>query len=158
MAFYRRKQNSVTVRHVSGDRVVAMVEVVSPGNKAARNPLRAFVDKAAQLLDQGIQLLIVDLFPPGRRDPQGIHGEIWDAIAGEEYEAPEAKPLTQASYESGLLIRAYVVHMAVGDALTDMPLFLKPGMSVPAPLETTYQDAWAAVPRRWQRVLETPGT
>src|SRR5262245_55502153 len=34
MAFYRRKQKTVTVRHVSGDRVVAMVEIVSPGNKA----------------------------------------------------------------------------------------------------------------------------
>src|SRR5687767_14181011 len=30
LAFYRRKQASVAVRHVSGDRVVAMVEVVSP--------------------------------------------------------------------------------------------------------------------------------
>src|SRR5262245_44188502 len=43
MEFYRRKQNTVTVRHVSGDRIVAMVEVVSPGNKAARNALRSFV-------------------------------------------------------------------------------------------------------------------
>src|SRR4051812_18457513 len=34
MAFYRRKQNAIVVRHVTGDRVVAMVEVVSPGNKA----------------------------------------------------------------------------------------------------------------------------
>src|SRR6059058_1089932 len=31
MEFYRRKQNSVAVRHVSGDRIVAMVEIVSPG-------------------------------------------------------------------------------------------------------------------------------
>ena len=35
MEFYRRKQSTVTVRHVSGDRVVAMVEVVSPNNKRA---------------------------------------------------------------------------------------------------------------------------
>src|SRR5262249_55221765 len=51
MEFYRRKQNTVTVRHVSGDRVVAMVEVISPGNKAARNHLRSFVQKAAEMLD-----------------------------------------------------------------------------------------------------------
>ena len=31
--YHRRKQNSVVVRHVSGDRVVAMIEVVSWGNK-----------------------------------------------------------------------------------------------------------------------------
>lgn len=58
MAFYRRKQKTVTVRHVSGDRIVAIIEIVSPGNKAARNPLRAFVAKAAELLDQQIHLLI----------------------------------------------------------------------------------------------------
>src|SRR5262245_48583366 len=34
-AFYRRKQNTVAVRHVSGDRIVAMIEVVSAGNKAS---------------------------------------------------------------------------------------------------------------------------
>ena len=36
MEFYLRKQNTVTVRHVSGDRIVAMIEVVSPGNKSSR--------------------------------------------------------------------------------------------------------------------------
>src|SRR5437868_3611646 len=37
MEFYRRKQTAVAVRHVSGDRVVAVIEIVSPGNKAARH-------------------------------------------------------------------------------------------------------------------------
>ncbi len=40
LEFYRRKQKTVTVRHVSGDRIVAMVEIVSPGNKSSRNALR----------------------------------------------------------------------------------------------------------------------
>jgi hypothetical protein len=156
MAFYRRKQNSIVVRHVSGDRIVAMVEVVSPGNKASRNPLRQFVDKAAQLLDRGIHLLILDLHPPGRRDPQGIHGVIWDAIAGADYSMPADKRLTLAAYESALSIKAYVVHVAVGDALPDMPIFLEPGQATDVPLETTYQAAYAAVPGRWRRVLEAP--
>ena len=34
--YYRRKRNTVVVRHVSDDRVVAMIEVVSPGNKSDR--------------------------------------------------------------------------------------------------------------------------
>src|SRR5689334_13367625 len=41
MEFYRRKQNSVVVRHVSGDEIIAVVEVVSPGNKSGRNALRS---------------------------------------------------------------------------------------------------------------------
>lgn len=154
MEFYRRKRNTVAVRHVSGDRIVAMVEVVSPGNKASRHPLRSFVEKTAELLQKGVHLLILDLFPPGRRDPQGLHAEIWEAIAGQEYTPPTGKPLTLAAYESSLAIRAYVVHAAVGDPLTDMPLFLEPGKAVEAPLERTYNAAFAEMPRRWRRVLE----
>lgn len=156
MAFYRRKQSTVTVRHVSGDEIVAIVEVVSPGNKASRNPLRALVQKAAQLLDQGIHLLVLDLLPPGKRDPQGIHNEIWEEIAGEEQPLSPDRPLTLAAYESGLTIKAYVVHVAVGGSLTDMPLFLEPEKAVEAPLEKTYAAAFDAVPRRWRRVLEAP--
>jgi hypothetical protein len=156
MAFYRRKQKHIAVRHVSGDRVVATVEIVSPGDKAARNPLRAFVQKATELLDQGIHLLILDLQPPGRRDPVGIRNESRQEIAGQEYAPPPDKPLTLAAYESGNSIRAYVVPAAVGDVLTDMPLFLEPGQAVTVPLEQTYNAAFAEVPRRWRRVLESP--
>lgn len=76
LEFYRRKQTSIAIRHVSGDRVMAMIEIVSPGNKSSRNGLRCFIEKAAELLNQRIHLLIVDLFPPGRRDPQGIHAAL----------------------------------------------------------------------------------
>ena len=65
-------------------------------------------------------------------------------------------PAQLAAYESDLGVRAYVVPVAVGDALTAMPLFLEPGQAVEVPLEGTYCAAFAAVPRRWQRVLELP--
>jgi hypothetical protein len=152
-AFYRRKQSTIATRHVSGDDIVALVEVVSPGNKASRNPLRAFVQKATFLLDKDIHLLILDLFPPGRRGPQGIHGEIWEEVAGQDSTAPPDKPLTLVAYECGLSLRAYVVSVAVGDVLTDMPLFLEPEKAVEVPLEATYNAAFAEVPRRWRRVL-----
>ncbi len=154
MEFYRRKQNCIAVRHVSGDRIVAMVEIVSPGNKNNRHSLRAFVEKAADLLDKQIHLLILDLHPPGARDPLGIHGAIWDEICDRNYEASPGKPLTLAAYESNLGVRAYVVRFADGESLTDMPLFLKPGGHIDVPLEATYQAAFAGVPRRWRRVLE----
>ncbi len=69
--FYRKKKSSVVVRHVSGDRIVSMVEIVSPGNKSNRHGFRAFVDKACELLEARVHLLIVDPFPPGPRDPRG---------------------------------------------------------------------------------------
>ncbi len=88
LEFYRRKQNVVAVRHVSGDRLVAIVEIVSPGNKSSQAVFRKFVDKAVDLLSQDIHLLILDLIPPTRRDPNGIHGAIWEAFTDEEYKAP----------------------------------------------------------------------
>lgn len=98
--------------------------------------------------------MILDLFPPGKRDPEGIHGEIWQEIAGAECAPSPDKPLTLAAYESGLTVRAYVVPVAVGDALADMPLFLEPDQAVDVPLDSTYQAAFSAVPRRWRQVLE----
>lgn len=155
--FYHRKAKSVTVRHVSDDQVVAMIEVVSPGNKSGRSRFWAFVEKSSKLLDKQVHLLLVDLHPPGRRDPQGIHGAIWDEMTGRPFHLPAGKPLTLVSYECDVILRAYVVNVAVGDALPDMPLFLVPQGQVPVPLEATYQTAFAAVPRRWRRVLEAAG-
>lgn len=131
-----------------------MIEIVSPGNNSGRKAMQAFVDKAAELIYRQIQLLIVDLHPPGKRDPQGIHGEIWEAVAGEEYQAPADKPFTLASYESYQSVKAYVIHATVGNALANMPLFLEPGLAVEVPLEATYQAAFDGVARRWRSVLE----
>lgn len=40
-------------------------------------------------------------------------------------------------------MRAYVERLTVGEALTDMPLFLEPGRAVMVPLEVTYNAAFA---------------
>ena len=154
MAYYVAKLNMVVVRHVSGDHVVALVEVVSPGNKSSRNAVQKFVEKAAAALFQGYHLLILDLHQPGPRAPQGIHGAIWEEIEDDSYRAPPDKPLTLAAYSAGLVKRAYVDPVAVGDTLPPMPLFLTPDACVHVPLEATYQAAWNGVPRRWQSVLD----
>jgi Protein of unknown function (DUF4058) len=86
--FYRRKKSSIAVRHVSGDRLVAMVETVSPGNKSGRGAFKAFVDKASDLLELRIHLLIVDPFPPGPRDPNGVHAAIWEQVEDNPFELP----------------------------------------------------------------------
>ena len=63
---YVLKRRTIVIRHSSGDRVIALLEIVSPGNKSSRNALRSFVDKAVEALYRGYHLLIVDLFPPTR--------------------------------------------------------------------------------------------
>ena len=154
LEFYRRKQNVVAIRHISGDRLVVIVEIVSPGNKSGRAEFNKLVDNAVELLNRDIHLLILDLIRPTRRDPNGIHGAIWEALCGEEHQAPPAKPLTLAAYEAEAAVRAYVEPVAVGDSLLEMPLFLRAGAHVPVDLEATYQTAWEAVPRRWRSVIE----
>jgi hypothetical protein len=154
MDHYARKQNRLAIRHTSDDRVVALIEIVSPGNKASRHALRSFVEKAASALFQGLHLLIVDLFPTGPRDPQGIHGAIWQEVCDDAYRQPPGQPLTLVSYSAGLVKTAYVEPVAVGDSLTDMPLFLDPEHYVEVPLEATYQAAYRGVPQRWKAVLE----
>ncbi|MBN9117862.1 MAG: DUF4058 family protein [Planctomycetes bacterium] len=154
--FYRRKKSALVIRHVSGDRVVAVIEIVSPGNKASKNAVRAFVNKARELLGARIHLLIVDPFPPGPRDPGGIHGLIWGEITDDEYSPPADKPLTLVAYESDIITRAYVRHMAIGEPLPDMQLFLEPDGCVMVPLDATYSAAFDAQPRRWRDVLEPP--
>ncbi len=66
---YARKANRIAVRHPLG-RVVAMIEVVSPGNKDSVHALRSFTHKAVEFLHSGISLVIIDLFPPTPRDPE----------------------------------------------------------------------------------------
>src|SRR5262245_6010687 len=40
-----RKRRTLVIRHRSGDRVVALIEIVSAGNKGSRHGFRAFVRK-----------------------------------------------------------------------------------------------------------------
>ena len=151
-----RKADRIAVRHRHGQ-VVAVVEIVSPGNKASRNELRTFVEKTSNLISQGVHLLVVDLFPPSKRDPQGIHKAIWDEFIEEDFELPAGQPLTLAAYDAGPPPMAYVESVAVGEALPEMPIFLKPETYVPAPLEETYRATWDEFfPAPMKRLLETP--
>ncbi|HTK76847.1 MAG TPA: DUF4058 family protein [Gemmataceae bacterium] len=139
--FYRRKKSNVVVRHVSGDRMVAMVEIVSPGNKDTAHAVKALVENASELLSQKIHLVIIDPFPPGKRDPHGIHAAIWKQVEDELVPLPRDRPLSLVSYECGLTTRGHIEPLAVGESLPDMPLFLEPERHVEVPLEPTYM--WA---------------
>jgi len=71
--------NRITIRR-SLRRAVCFIEIVSPANKHNALALRKFVEESLEFLKNGVNLLIVDLFPPTARDPKGIHPAIWDEI------------------------------------------------------------------------------
>ncbi len=148
-AIYAAKADRIALYHASGDRVVAFLDIVSPGNKRIQLAVRQLLDKLASALEQGRHLLVIDLHPPGRHDPDGLHAALWGTTPGVTSE----QPLSLAAYRADTCPTAYFEPIAVGNVLPDMPLFLTPDRYVNVPLETTYQTAWRGVPQRWKRVI-----
>jgi hypothetical protein len=155
--YYRVTRRTLAIRHRSGHRVIAMIEIASPGNKDGKRPLEQFVSKAVAALQNGIHLLVIDLFPPGPFDPAGIHAAIWREVGGGEYEPPDDRPLTLAAYLAAVLPDAFVEPTAVGRELVDMPVFLDFGSYINVPLEPTYEQAWRGVPDVWRKAVEGRG-
>ena len=118
------KQRSVAIRHVSGHRLVALIEIISPANKESAESIYR-VKKAASALYLGVHLLAVDAFPPTTRDSRGIHGAIWDSIQSTDqpYDLPLDEPMTLAAYVAGPQIEAYLEHLAVGGIAGNAALF-----------------------------------
>ena len=153
------KQKRLTIRHASNDRLVALIELVSPGNKSAKAPFQSFVGKLVRAVECGIHVLVIDPFPPGKRDPNGIHGAVGEELGGNPYTQPADKPLTCAAYAAGAgggPHRGFVEPFAVGDPLPEMPLFLEPDEYVNVPLEVTYQNTWPDVVPQDRAILEAP--
>jgi hypothetical protein len=150
---YAKRADRVVIRHGRG-KVVAIIEIVSPGNKGNQHAIRSFVEKAADILRQGIHLVVVDLFPPTPRDPQGIHKAIWDEFGDQPFDFLAERPLTVASYVGGDSPTAYVESVGVGDPLPAIPLFLTEDFHLPCPLESTYDQAWAVFPEMLKDVVD----
>lgn len=125
-----------------------------PGNKDRKRSLQSFVDKAVDLIQQQVNLLIVDPFPPGPHDPQGIHQAISAEFIDQPFTLPPDKPLTLVAYQIEPVRTAYVEAIAVGDRLPDMPLFLQDDSYISVPLEETYQTTWDVLPAQICRLIE----
>lgn len=150
------RRRSLAIRHVSGHRLIALIEILSPANKDRPRHVEEFVDKALSTLDVGVNLLLLDLFPPGAYDPSGIHGAILQQLeeSDERYELPAQEPATLASYAAGPAVEIYLEHVGVGASLPEMPLFLRPDRYINVPLESTYLAAYGGMPAFWRHVLE----
>jgi uncharacterized protein DUF4058 len=151
---YMKKQSRVAIRKTGKDEVVAFIEIISPGNKESQKRMELFVNKVDTPLEVGIHLLIIDLFPPTPRDPNGIHSRIWEYVEGTAVAINQQRPLTLAAYVADGDVTSYVESAAVGMPLPDMPLFLTDEHYVNVPLESTYMEAFRGVPRQIRDELE----
>jgi hypothetical protein len=119
---------------------------VSPGNKASRSAVRSFVEKTHEFLCAGVNVLLVDPFPPGPRDSHSLHKLIWDEFEEAPFEMPADEPLLLAAYRTGddavgLSPVAYLEPFRAGATMPDMPAWIDPDSFVEVPLERTYQSA-----------------
>jgi hypothetical protein len=151
-AWYAAKQRSVVIRHVTDQAIVAVIEIVSPGNKHSRGAVQTFIEKLSAVLARGIHALMIDPFRPGNHDPDGLHALLWEQISGEELTAEEHEPFV-ASYQAAQPIVAFVEPVPFRTELPEMPLFLTSEVYVNVPLEVTYLAAWDGMPAEIQRQL-----
>jgi hypothetical protein len=147
------RSNRIAIHRPLGN-IICVIEIMSPGNKHSQKAITDFIDKALEFLARGINLLIVDLFPPTPRDPQGIHKAIWDQIEEVPFDFDPLKPLTLAAYMAELPIRALVEPVAVGDTLPDSPAYLDGRRYVYVPLEATYDATWKSCPAAMRKFVE----
>jgi hypothetical protein len=151
---YASRANRIVIRHHLG-RIVAVIEIVAPGNKDRRGSIRNFVEKTVEFIESGVHVLVIDLFPPTVRDPKGLHKLIWDEIEDQPFELPAGLDRLLMSYNAGREKVAYIEPLAVGDSMLDMPLFLTPELHVKVPLETTYNATWNMLPQQLRLAVTT---
>ena len=151
---YPPRPRVIAIRHVTGDRVVAIIEIVSPGNKRDAAELGALVEKTVVSLSRGIHVALIDLHPPGPFDPEGRNNVIWRELGQEPTAFFADRPLTVVSYRASRDVKAYIEPRAVGEELPAMPLFLGRNARVSLPLASSYGKAFAKVPAHLREVLE----
>lgn len=71
---YVEQATRVVVRHPKNHYLVAEIELASPANKASERALSELVRKVANAVVSGTHALVIDPFPPGKHDPNGVHG------------------------------------------------------------------------------------
>jgi hypothetical protein len=140
-----RKQDTLAIRRVGDDRLVAVIEIVSPANKSSRQRLAYLIAVLDRLTANGIHILVVDVLPPGQYDPAGLEAVVWDrAISGVSLPliAPEQAVI---GFCTGV----------GGKPLPDWPLYLGHDCYVTVPLEASYAAAWEHYPVPWKSQVAT---
>jgi hypothetical protein len=125
-------------------RLVAVVELVSPGNEDRPETRLAFAAKSAAYLQRGIGLLVVDIVSD---EHFNLHDELLPllnldsrfAMPGDPHlYAVAHRPTHQGDAN---LIQGWPVALSSGASLPVQPLWLRRYSAIPLDLEATYEDA-----------------
>jgi hypothetical protein len=126
-------------------RLVAAVEIVSPGNKDRPEKRNAFVAKCAALLQQGVAVSVVDLVTVRQFN---LYAELLALIGHADPTLGDPPPATYAAScrwvrrGEPAVLEAWSYPLAVGSPLpTALPIWLTPTRAVPLDLEASYEKA-----------------
>ncbi len=127
-----------------GARLVAAIELVSPGNKDPAAQRQAFAIKCASYLCRGISLIVIDIVT-GRR--ANLHNEILQVLGhGEAFAMSAEAALYGAAYRPIIRdgqeqIEIWPSTLTIGQPLPVLPLALNAELALPIDLEATYTAA-----------------
>ena len=126
-----------------GPKLVAAIELVSPGNKDREANRQAFAIKCANYLHQGIGLVIIDIVTSRHAN---LHNTILELLSQPaEYCMADSAFLYCVAYrpvtrEDRPEIDLWPRPLTLGQELPTMPLAIKGAGAVALELETTYDD------------------
>ena len=135
-----------------GRRLVAAIELVSPGNKDRAENRRAFVTKCAQLLREQVSVIIVDLVTTRHFN---LYHELleWidqtDPALGTEPPDLYAVACRATRRQRTWSLDTWLHPLTLGAPLPTLPLWLAPEFAIPLDLEPSYEETC--------RVLRLPG-
>jgi hypothetical protein len=127
-----------------GPRLVAAIELVSPGNKDRAAHARAFTVKCASYLAQGVALVVLDIVTSRRGN---LHNELIRLLGHPDSALmPDGADLYANAYrpvvrDSAPQIEAWPQALALGQPLPVVPLALDAETCLPLDLEQTYTAA-----------------
>jgi hypothetical protein len=127
-----------------GAKLVAVVELIGPGNLDRPEVRRAFAAKCAAYLQRGVGLIILDIVASHRFN---LHNELVQLLRLDAaFAMPPEATLYAVAYrparrEDANAIDVWPAPLAVGGELPVFPLALRGAAPVPVDLDATYNDA-----------------
>jgi hypothetical protein len=128
----------------TGPKLVAAIELISPGNKDRPAERRAFATKCASYLYQGASVIIVDIVTNRRAN---LHNEVLRLMeVGDVWQLPPESNLYAVAYQPLRRngrdeIDVWRRPLALGQVLPTLPLGLRADLIIPVDFEAAYAEA-----------------
>jgi hypothetical protein len=130
-------------RESGGAKLVAAIELISPGNKDDAEARRTFATKCASYLHNSVAVIVIDTVTERSAN---LHDEIMPLVTSDTVAEMGRGALYAVSYRPILAngeaaVELWKYRFGIGDAIPTLPLWLNAVLAVPVELEATYTTA-----------------